>query len=148
MDYYQGIVSEYLDADRSVFVNNECYLQLEPGNTPPKGTSWYCDIVAVNLRESAVYLCEVTFSVTLQALLDRLKAWDSNWDRLCAALQRDCSIPPGWKIQPWVFIPEDRRQILEAKHRSIKMPAPRVTHLESVVPWKYRSWNRTKDAVD
>ncbi|QBG47692.1 hypothetical protein EGM51_09915 [Verrucomicrobia bacterium S94] len=148
MDYYQGIVAEYLDADRSVFVNNECFLQLEPGNNPPKGTSWYCDIVAVNLRESSVYLYEVTFSSSLHALLQRLKSWDSNWDSLCTAIRRDCSIPCDWKIQPWVFIPEDRRPILDAKHNSSNMPDIRITHLESIVPWKYKSWNRTKDAID
>ena len=148
MDYYQGIVAEYLDADRAVFVNNECFLQLESGNNPPKGTSWYCDMVAVNLRESTVYLCEVTYSASLQALLDRLKAWDSHWHRLRSAIQRDCSISSEWNIQPWVFIPKDRRWILDAKHQSTQMPTLRVTHLESIVPWKYQSWNRTKDIID
>jgi hypothetical protein len=30
MDYYQGVVVEYLRADRSVFVNTECCIELNP----------------------------------------------------------------------------------------------------------------------
>ena len=148
MDYYQGVVAEYLDANRAVFLNTECFIQLDPGSDTPKGTTWYCDIVAVNLRESKVYLCEVTFSRDLSGLLKRLKTWDENWPRVCAALQRDCSIPADWPIQPWVFIPAERWQILQSKHQSDNMPVPRVTYLESVVPWTYSSDSRTEDAID
>jgi hypothetical protein len=27
----------------------------------------------------------------------------------------------------------------------MEMPAPKITDLESVVPWKYRSWDRKPD---
>lgn len=69
MDYYQEIVAEYLDADRSVFLNMECFIQLEPGLRPPKDTTWYCDILAINLRESKAYLCEISYSKGLSAEL-------------------------------------------------------------------------------
>jgi len=80
--YFQEIVTEYLRADRAMFVNTECLIQLNPGDVVSKGTHWYCDAVAVNFRESAVYLCEVTYSTSLSALIGRLQAWSSNWVRL------------------------------------------------------------------
>ena len=55
-----------------IFVNTECLIQLAPGVTPSKGTSWFCDAVAVSVRNNTVYLCEVTYSTTLYALLERL----------------------------------------------------------------------------
>jgi len=148
MDYYQGVVGEYLDADRSVFLNSECLIQLEPGDRPPKGTSWYCDLLAVNLRESQAYLCEVTYSTSLTALVDRLHAWDSHWSAIRIALERDCSIPREWPVTPWIFLPEERRELLDSKLRVSALPKPRITYLESVAPWKYRSWNRAEDRID
>ena len=147
MDYYQGVVAQFLDADRSVFLNTECFIQMEPSSRPNKGSSWYCDILAVNLRESSAYLCEVTFSANLSGLLQRLSAWDACWPQFRKAIERDCSIPDTWDIRPWIFIPADRHSILTAKHHPTQMPKPRVTHLESVVPWKYSSDSRIHDAI-
>jgi len=59
MDYYQGVVIEYLRANRARFVNTECLIQLEAGDNPDRGTHWYCDAVTIDLRESAVFLCEI-----------------------------------------------------------------------------------------
>lgn len=126
MDYFQGVVTEYLRADRSVFVNTECRIQLEPGNPPAKGRHWYCDVVAVNLRESSAFLCEITFSSNLHALLRRLTAWAAEWPLVRKAPARDCAISIG----------------------ATQMPPPRVTYLESVVPWKYRSWNWKADYIE
>jgi hypothetical protein len=156
VDYFQGVVSEYLRADRATFVNPECLLQLEPGDVPAKGTHWYCDVVAANFRECAIYLCEVTYSTTLHALLGRLHAWSSNWTALRSAIVRDCGVPESWHIQPWLFIPEERHAVLRKKLPTIKnigdpngsMPSPRVTYLESVVPWKYRTWDRQVSALE
>ena len=51
MDYYQGVVTEYLRANRATFVNTECCIQLNPGPHPDNsGPHWYCDAVAVNLQ--------------------------------------------------------------------------------------------------
>ena len=36
MDYYQGVVTDYLRADRSVFINTECLIQIARGREPPK----------------------------------------------------------------------------------------------------------------
>lgn len=154
MDYFQGVVTEYLRADRAVFVNTECYLSLQPGDVHPRGTSWYCDALAVNFREKAVYLCEVTYSNTLQALMQRMQSWAENWPALRDAIRRDCAIPPEYSAQPWVFIPEALQPIYYRKLSAIMsrancqngMPMPRLTYLENVVPWRYRSWDRRCDS--
>ena len=148
MDYYQGIVAEYLDADRSVFLNSECYIQLTPGSNPPKGTTWYCDILAVNLREKVVYMCEISYSKGVSALVKRLTDWDAEWEGVCNALRRDCSIPADWPIRPWVFIPGDRWPVLERKLNERGVLVPRATYLEEIVPWKYSSDSRTSDIIN
>lgn len=75
MDYFQGVVTEFLRANRSTFVNTECLIQLEPGDTPEKDRHWFCDVIALNLAEKTIYLCEVSYSGTLAALIKRLRAW-------------------------------------------------------------------------
>jgi hypothetical protein len=150
MDYYQGVVTEYLRSDRSTFVNTECLIQLDAAKIPDKGAHWYCDAVVANLRETRIYLCEVTYSKTLQALFTRLRAWSTHWPALCSALRRDCSAPPNWEIQPWLFMPKDRYTLYQKKVAQLtfsgtdgNMPRPKVTFLECVAPWQYE-WDRKK----
>jgi hypothetical protein len=149
VDYFQGVVTDYLRADRAVFVNTECCIQLNPGANPDaSGPHWYCDAVAVDFRESTIFLCETSYSKSLSALLKRLEGWNVNWQLLRAALVRDCFVPGEWPVRPWVFIPAGCRDVLDkgiAKilgSESQQMPEPKVTSLEDVVPWKYPSWNR------
>ena len=155
MDYFQGVVTEFLRANRSTFVNTECLIQLSPGDAPSKGAHWYCDAVAVNFAERSVHLCEVTYSATLHALLTRLSAWASNWQGVRVALQRDCGIPEDWSVCPWVFIPQDREPLLLKKLSlfdpmvgEAAMPTPRIKYLEEIVPWKYKSWDRKLEALE
>lgn len=155
MDYFQGVVTEYLRADRNVFVNTECLIQLEVGDSPAKGRHWYCDAVAVNLAERRAYLCEVTYSASLTAVVARLRSWATHWTALRAALARDSSVPLDWEAQPWLFIPRARHEVLRRKAAGYEelatlngMPAPRVTYLESVTPWNYRTWNRDGCALE
>lgn len=151
MDYYQGVVTEYLRADRAVFLNTECCIQLAPGANPDTtGPHWYCDAVAVNFRESVVYLCEISYSKSMAALLKRLEGWNANWLPLRGALVRDCCLPDHWQVRPWVFIPNQCRDLLEKGRTRFSgtgalMPYPRITDLEEVVPWKYQSWNRVEE---
>lgn len=150
MDYFQGVVVEYLRADRTTFVNTECLLQLEPGEYLAKGKHWYCDVVAVNFRESKVFLCEISYSSTLHPLIKRLTSWAESWPLLCEAVARDCGVPSDWEVRPWLFVPDDRRSALQKKlallpsHEasSTCMPELKITSLEQVAPWKYRSWNQ------
>ena len=154
MDYFQGVVTEYLRADRATFINTECCIQLNPGANPDStGPHWYCDAVAVNLRDSQAFLCEVTYSKTLDALNKRLASWAPAWLLLRAALKRDCNIPDKWPVQPWLFVPHDLRPLLAHKLSKIpnvgdgpgQMPFPKITDLEDVTPWKYRSYNRYEE---
>jgi len=143
MDYYLGLVTDFLRTDRATFINTECSIQLGGTTLAKKDTQWSCGAVAVNLREEKIYLCEVTYSRTLDALLDRLRAWSTSWSAICQAVRRDCCVPEGFKIRPWVFIPDEYRRELPKK-KSLKssddyrkMPSPRITSLEDVAAWKY-----------
>jgi hypothetical protein len=150
-DFYQGIVAEYLRADRSVFVNTECLIQLHANESSPH---WYCDVVAVNLRSESVFLCEVSFAGTLAAMLKRLAAWNTHWPDVCDALRRDCSLPPAWHVRPWLFVPEacvkkavvGVNRIGRSPGDSRRIPDPRITTLEAVPPWKYCTWDRRGEA--
>lgn len=149
MDYFQGVVTEYLVADRASFVNTELFIQLD-ADEPRKGKHWYCDAAAANFRESTFYLCEVTYSKTMSALAKRLFAWNAHWPDLQDAIRRDCCVPESWRIQPWAFIPESYGAALKSKIAALgqsenlvdSMPYPKITYLENVVPWKYDPWNR------
>lgn len=151
MDYFQGVVTEYLVAEKSTYVNTELLIQLDSG-VPAKGRYWYCDAAAVNFSEKTVYLCEVTYSKTMSSLAKRLLAWNENWDELVFSMRRDSKIPNDWSIQPWAFIPEQYHSSLKNKIASIeaesRMPYPRITYLESVVPWKYVTWDRKVAALE
>jgi hypothetical protein len=155
MGYFQEVVTEYLRADRAVFVNTECLIQLHPNDVSTKGAHWYCDAVAVNFREKSVHLCEVSYSTTLHALGSRLQTWAKNWPALCAALARDSHVPIDFKFEPWVFIPQSRHEVLNKRvaacpnleNISVRMPTPRVTYLESVAPWQYPTWDRKLTAI-
>jgi hypothetical protein len=149
MDYYQGVVIDFLRATRTRFVNTECLIQLVPGDVPEKGLHWYCDAVTIDLQRTAptVHLCEISYSKTLGALLKRLDAWRAHWIEIRDALARDCAIDGAWSVQPWIFVPHERKSLLdrklpaEAPKNPLEMPKPRVTWLEDVVPWNYRDWN-------
>ncbi len=85
----------------------------------------------------------------MSALAKRLMSWNEHWDDLCSALQRDCNIPAHYKVQPWAFIPSQYVEVLknrlsETFESAIQasMPYPQITHLESVVPWNYVTWDR------
>jgi hypothetical protein len=149
MDYFQGVVTDYLRANRATFVNTECCIQLHPGANPDtSGPHWYCDAVAVNLHKQRAYLCEITYSKSLSALAKRLGGWSEHWSLLRSALERDCGIPKSWRVKPWIFIPQELEGLLG--HQLVKiatgeaegqMPKPKVTWLEDVTPWKYHSWH-------
>lgn len=154
MDYFQGVVTEYLRADRAMFINTECCIQLNPALNPDtSGPHWYCDAVAVNFRLQKIYLCEVTYAKSLGALMTRLAAWAANWKGVQSALVRDCSLPNDWAVHPWLFVPSHLRAALEKKLATLRgvdsgtdaMPDPMITDLEKVLPWEYRSWNRVPD---
>lgn len=156
MDYFQGVVTEYLRANRSTFVNTEYLIQLDECSTPLKSRHWYCDALTVNFEHSTVYLCEITYSKTMSALFGRLQAWAANWEGVCAAIARDSKLKGVWNFQPWVFIPEDSKALLLRKLRLSSssdlsrnaMPAPVISTLESAAPWNYCSWDRKHEIFE
>ena len=154
MDYFQGVVTEYLRAKRSVFVNTECLIHLDEGKELKKGRHWYCDVMAVDFNESTIYLCEITYSATTQALLARLRAWRACWPELVNAVLRDSKVPTNWTVQPWIFLPQKYADKFSKKIKEVAkavggvsvMPEPRFTHLESTSPWVYLvTWDRKVD---
>lgn len=151
MDYFQGVVTEYLRANRATFVNTECCIQLNAGANPDtSGPHWYCDALAVNLQTSEAFLCEISYAKTLGGLTTRLTAWSKSWPPLRIALERDCGVPQAWPVHPWIFVPEKLGPRLEQQLLNVlsvegvpsQMPKPKVTWLEDVAPWKYSSYNR------
>ncbi|MEE7546064.1 hypothetical protein HF319_02540 [Xanthomonas sp. Kuri4-1] len=144
MDHFEGVVLDYLRADRALFVNSQCCIQLNEGANPDtSGPHWYCDAVAVSFKEQAAYLCEITYAAKAPSLLGRLRAWDQHWEGLKAALLRDSGIPFEWPVRPWLFVPQAHAERLKGSIATLDtLPSPRITFLEDVVPWRYRSWNR------
>jgi hypothetical protein len=154
LDFYQGIVVEFLRANRATFVNTEYLIDLDPPTKVfQKGRHWYCDAVAVSFAGRAVYLCEITYSKTLGALMTRLAAWRKYWPEICSAIQRTSALDETWSYRPWVFILTDSSELFRQKFAALNvaqdslMPFPRIETLESVAPWNYCSWDRP-DAED
>jgi hypothetical protein len=146
MDYYESVVIAYLRSDRALFVNTECCIQISPGHNPGKGTHWYCDAVGADFRSKTVFLCEISYSLQLAALIKRLKTWHKNWDGIRAALARESVLPKDWPVRPWLFVPETCVPKLVTRLSQIGNGTPeftpRITPLEMVQPWCYCSWDR------
>ena len=149
MDHFESVVLEYLRADRSLFVNSQCCIQLNAGANPDtSGPHWYCDAIAVSLKAQAAYLCEITYANPPNSLFKRLSGWDKEWPLLRVALERDSGISAAWPLKPWLFIPQSLVARVEAFIISLslaQMPRPKITHLEQVMPWQYRSWDRPSE---
>lgn len=148
MDYYETVMLHYLRADRAIFVNSECCIQLnEAANPDLSGPHWYCDAVASDFRNKTIFLCEISYSKGLQSLTKRLREWHADWDKLCFSLVRDSFLHADWPVRPWLFVPEEYVPVLLLRLDEIRAGAPlrylpRVTTLEMIQPWRFRSWNR------
>lgn len=152
MDYFQGVVSDYLRAKRSRFVNTEYMINLDIDGTYGKDRHWYCDAVALDFADSTIHLCEITYSKTLHSVSKRLQFWCNHWPEVVAAIFRDSELKGEWEVFPRVFVPAALKPTLDIRTNLLKwpepcarrMPKPIVTTLEEVLPWKYRSWNGTE----
>jgi hypothetical protein len=151
LNYYESVVVDYLRADRSLFVNTECCIQINPGENPDtSGPHWYCDAVAADFQNQAIFLCEFSYAAALQALIERLQAWNGAWQGVRRALVRDSHLPAEWEVRPWLFIPEERVKVLRKGLEEIGGGQqlnfrPRITSLEMVQPWKYCNYNRHEE---
>jgi hypothetical protein len=149
VDYFQGVVSDFLRANRGTYVNTECCIQINHGANPDvSGPHWYCDALAVQIPTECAYLCEISFAKGLAAMRNRFGEWREQWTLVREALRRDCGIPSHWRVRPWAFVPTDLRHHLKDfttapdSLPSNVMPPVMITHLEDVLPWKYKSWHR------
>lgn len=80
MNFYEEVVIDYLRADRAIFVNANCCIQINPADNPDTtGPHWYCDAVACDFQHKRVFLCEISYDTHLTALIARLSAWHDNW---------------------------------------------------------------------
>jgi hypothetical protein len=149
LDYYQGVINDYIAADRALFINPEFCLQINAAtNAETNGTHWYADAVAVDFRDRNIFLCEMTFSSSLYSLIKRLTSWKEHWHLIPEILKRDAFLPEEWPIRPWIFVPEERvPKLLKGISALINdteqpLPTPRITTMEMVQPWQYKTWNR------
>jgi hypothetical protein len=142
LDYYQGVVSEYLRANRQTFINPEFLLQIEPvSQSSIRGRYWYIDILAVNFAEQSIYLCEVTYSKGMRALTKKLSEFALNWNDIKRVVHRDSGVPESWSLGVWCFVREENIQtLLQAK--PLLLPHLQITPLEDTQPWKFCTWNR------
>jgi hypothetical protein len=149
MDYYETVMLHYLRADRVIFLNSEYCIQLnEAANPDMSGPHWYCDAVATNFRNKAIFLYEISYSKGLQSLTKRLREWHADWNGLRLALIRDSFLHGDWPIRPWLFVPEEYVPVLLRRLDEIRAGEPlrflpRITTLEMIQPWRFQSWNRT-----
>ena len=152
MNYYESVVIDYLRADRSIFVNTECCIQLNEADNPDcSGPHWYCDAVIADFRSKCIFLAEISYGAQLADMTRRLKGWHDNWAGVCHALARDSFLLPEWPVRPWLFVPEQLVPLLLKRVSQVAEGAapsfvPRITTLEMVQPWRYRSWNRVGEA--
>lgn len=148
MNFYESAVTDYLRSDRASFVNTQCCIQLNQADNPDNsGPHWYCDAVVADFRTKCIFLCEISYSSHLADMAKRLRDWHDSWKLICNALVRDSHLPADWPVRPWLFVPEKslptllRRLEQIGPRLSLKF-APRITPLEFVQPWRYRSWHR------
>ena len=157
MDYFQSLVADYLSDDPAVFVRPECLIRLDETGVLAKGRHWYCDILAVSFREPrTIYLCEVSYSLTLTALFKRLRQWEAHWDEVLDVLARDNRLTGTWQVRPWLFVRAECRQKVSREVRKIlgvDDPStterwPLVTSLDDIVPALYSSPHRFPSTTD
>ncbi|MDQ1109311.1 hypothetical protein QE424_002470 [Stenotrophomonas rhizophila] len=142
--HFEGVVLDSPRAYRALFVNSQCYIQLNEGSNPDtSGPHWYFDALAVSFKERAAFLCEITYAARAASLIVRLKAWNEHWPGVSVAMERDSGEPAEWIVRPWLFVLEAHIANLRYAIGGLtNLPSPRFTPLEEVVPWRYRSWDR------
>ena len=149
MNYYESVVIDYLRADRRIFVNTQCLIQLNSAHNPDtSGPHWYCDAIAADFKAQTVFLCEISYQDNCSTLLRRLRDWGKHWPQVQAAVRRDSLVPPDWPFRVWLFVRADRTKLVRdaLKKANLDCLGTRITSLEDVQPWRYCSWNREAPA--
>lgn len=143
MDYFQGVVLEYLRADRSNFVNPEFWVRgnLESAHNRPH---WFVDILTVNMKEKKVYLCEVTYAKQPRALVQRLRSWREHWETIEKTLREDTGVPGDWPLCPWVFATDQAMKAIEPELVRL-FPDHKASNLLKTLPWEYCTYDRKEE---
>lgn len=99
------------------------------------------------MRDSAVYLCEVTYAKQPRALARRLHSWKEHWERINGTLRADAHIHKDWPLIPWVFAPTATLAIIKPDLKKL-FPEAKATDLERVMPWLYCTYDRKPEGHD
>ena len=153
-DNFESVPLSYLRADRSLFINTQYQLQLDDvaDSDVRKGRHWFIDSVAYQPSTRLVFLCEFSFSKSMQGIRNRLKSWANVWNEIEIAIARDSGISQISCVMPWLFVPEEtiekvvRIASSEGFDGSGTFPAVRLTTLEMTLPWRYQFWRREGEA--
>jgi hypothetical protein len=147
MDYCRNLVVDYLRADRTLFLNEQCLIQLKKCRNPDDTKHWLADIVVADFRRQTVWLCEVTYEKSMSRLVRRMMDWRAHWPDVCKALHRQeagCGLPEEWPVKLWVFVPQDAIPLLQKKLNGLGKEV-QITPLEKTMPWTYRDWDRDRE---
>lgn len=133
MEKFHNPVTAYLRTNAALFLNSD--YQLPVGDLAISDIGGI-DIVAVDFGSKSVWLCVGGPGITSQEVMKKLRSWQVNWPLVEMALWRNCRIPVGFEIRPWVFVEGLQRQAFEAAfaHGDLEgvMPSPRLTALEDL----------------
>ncbi len=143
MDYFQGVVLEYLRADRSCFVNPEFWIRgnLKSAHDKPH---WFVDVLALQMERKEVWLCEVTYAKQPRALIQRLKDWKAHWTTINQTLKEDTFIDKDWPLIPWVFGAPDTLKVVDPVLKDL-FPEGKSMSLDKVLPWLYCNYDRKEE---
>ena len=138
MSHYHEIVGEYLNAERHQFICQEFLIDIGDPTKQMKDQAFWVDVVAADFRARTLFLCEISYSQKLAAILRKFQIWSDNWDAVRAELFRASGVSPDWDVKPWVFAPAARRDLFLKGLANIPglRFAPEWTALEDLVPWK------------
>ena len=138
MSYYEEIVAEYLCFERTRFVSPGFNLDLGGAGPLGKGRNWWIDVLAVDFKDEAIYLCEATFAQQPNYMFRRLRTWAALWLEIRENLFHVTHAPSSWDVIPWIFAPSN----LESKIKQGIETIPdrpfdcKWRSFEEIVPWK------------
>ncbi|SYZ56809.1 hypothetical protein CPBF367_34790 [Xanthomonas arboricola pv. juglandis] len=123
MDHFEGVVLDYLRADRALFVNSQCCIQLNEGANPDtRGPHWYYDAVAVSFKEGRL-ICAKS-ATQLGPVVDcspegMERALDRRQERPCA--RQRCAA--GLDGEALAICPRGSGRAAARQHRRIWQPS-------------------------
>jgi len=91
----------------------------------------------------------------MQALIERLRAWNNHWADMLGILENYNRLPLNdkWRIRPWLFVPREYvarllRGLKEIRDGGPLRFEPLITTLEMVQPWNYCTYDRHGERLE